>query len=99
MNWLLKPLIGLPRWAQGVGVAALLVLGFMVWLHFHDRGVIREHEAKISKLVEEKKALAAQVAAKAAQEVRDDTSDAVKRSNEAAAVSDDPLVAGRGELR
>lgn len=97
MIW--KALIDLPRWAQGVGVAALLVMGFMVWLHFHDRGVIREHEAAIAKLVEEKKELATKAAAKAAQDVRDDTSDAVRRSNEAAAVSDDPLVAGRRELR
>ena len=44
---LLVRLIGLPRWVQVLGGIGLLLAAAGIWLHFHDRGVIREHERKI----------------------------------------------------
>jgi hypothetical protein len=46
MNLLLR-LIGLPRWVQALGGAGLLLAAAGIWLHFHDRSVIRDHERKI----------------------------------------------------
>lgn len=42
---LLKSLLGLPRWVQiGLGFAAV-ALAYAVWLHQHDRAVIKDDRA------------------------------------------------------
>lgn len=89
----------LPKWAHGLLAAAVLALAWTLWLRSHDKAVIAKHEATIAAQQDEIMELAAKAAAAASTRVRDDASDAVRRSQEAAATADDPLAAGRRELR
>jgi hypothetical protein len=58
MSWLILKLIGLGVPAKAarpliIGVGALLIVGaafgaWKLWLHHHDRGVVEQHEAKVT---------------------------------------------------
>ena len=43
---MIAALIGLPRWARGLGLIVIGVAVWFLWLHFHDAGVIDDHETK-----------------------------------------------------
>jgi len=46
-------LIGLPRWAHLLMGAVALAGAALLWLQFHDRGVVKKHEAGVSAQVAE----------------------------------------------
>jgi hypothetical protein len=89
--------LGLPRW---VHLALTGALAFAVWLHFHDRGVIRDHEAEVTQAT----ATASASASGAAIDQADQTKTQVEKDNAearnaAARQPDDPLRAGLDQLR
>lgn len=88
----------LPRFAQQAAWAALAVLAFLTWLHFHDRAVIREHEARIDAQVAEITRLADKAAKAEAKRVRGEIEAGNDRAREAARGSDDPWVDGLEQL-
>lgn len=51
MAALLARLIGLPQWAKFILSALAIFAAAALWLHFHDKGVIEEHEAGVVKAV------------------------------------------------
>lgn len=89
----------LPRFAQQAAWAALAVLTLLTWLHFHDRAVIREHEAKIAAQVEEITRLADEAALARAALTKKRIEESNDRAREAARGSDDPWRDGLGALK
>lgn len=88
-----------PRWAQFAGIGVASALAFLLWLAMHDRGVIADHEAEVTKQVEATSSAAATVAASAAAETRSEVEKANDDARDAAAGSDDPLKSGLDRLR
>lgn len=46
MTGIIATLLGLPRWAQGLGALGLAVVAFLIWDHFDDRAAIRQDVQK-----------------------------------------------------
>jgi hypothetical protein len=94
---ILASFLGLPRW---VHLALAGALAFAVWLHFHDRGVIKDHEAKVTQAVATASASASAAAIdKAGQTQTQVEKDNAEARNAAARQPDDPLRAGLDQLR
>lgn len=98
MPLFLLKFIGLPRWVHALAGVAVLIAAFFLWLHFHDRSVINEHETKITAQVEAKSSEAAADASKAVAETRVEVEAVNDRARKAAAKSADPLRDGLREL-
>lgn len=97
---MIAALIGLPRWAQMLGGAALLALAALAWLHFHDRAVVKEHEARVSQATASQSAAAGDAAAGAIDQSRTEVEKANAQARDAAARdAADPLRAGLDRLR
>lgn len=90
---------GLPRWAHGLIAAAGLGIAALLWLHFHDKGVIDRHEAKVTQAIATQSAQAADAAASAVSQTRSTVEQTNDDARNAAARSNDPLRAGLGRLR
>lgn len=88
----------LPRIVQQAAWAALAAVAFLTWLHFHDRAVIREHEARIDAQVAEITRLADKAAKAEAERVKGEIEAGNDRAREAASGSDDPWRDGLEEL-
>lgn len=95
--------LALPKWLRNAIYVALgalaLWLAFTLWLHFHDRSIIREHEAEITEQVGQKTRAADAAATEASDRTVDDIAAGNQRASEAAKDSDDPLADGLRELR
>lgn len=95
--------VGIPdRFQKAAAYAGLVILTIalvMGWMYFHDRKVIREHEAKVTAKIEKKDAAGDAAAAKAEKDARDDVEAGNARASEAANGSDDPLKAGLDALK
>jgi hypothetical protein len=89
----LARLISLPPWAKGLGLIAVGIAGFLIWLHFHDRGVVRAHDSKVEAQVQAKASDGAVAASGAAADTVAGVEAGNQRMREAAAKSDDPLKA------
>lgn len=89
--------LGLPRWAHLVLAGAL---AFAVWLHFHDRAVIKDHEAGVTQAAAAASASASAAAIDAAAKTETQVEkDNAKARDAAARQPDDPLRAGLDQLR
>lgn len=88
-----------PRWAQGVAILAVILAGFLLWLHFHDKGVIERHEEEITQKVDAVSSDAAASASAAVDQSRNIVEKANEDAREAAADSDDPLKSGLDSIR
>ena len=92
----------LPKGLQTAAWIVLAVLAgalaFTLWLRSHDKDVIADHEATIAEQQREIEKLGEEAAIAAATQTLEEADDKLRRSLEAAAVSDDPLAAGIGEL-
>jgi len=96
---MIEMLTGLPRWAQGLLGAGLLIVAAMLWLHFHDRRVVNAHEAKVQVKIEASASAAASDAGQAAGQTKTEVEKTNAQAREDADRSDDPLAAGLGRLR
>ncbi len=92
MPLFLLKFIGLPRWVHALAGVGVLIAAFFLWLHFHDRGVIDEHEAGIAVQVQAQASEAAADATEAVVETRREVESVNKRARDgAAAKPNDPL--------
>lgn len=96
---MIAQLIGLPRWAQALGGAALLLAAFGLWLHFHDRAVIAANETKTAQAVATASASAAAAASTAAAATKTEVEQDNAQARDAANRSADPLGDGLRRLR
>lgn len=96
---MIATLIGLPRWAQGLGLAALALAAFLAWDWWDDRAAVAAHEAELAEEVRATEAAAAINAAAAAQESKQEVEQRNVEAREAASRSDDPLKSGLDRLR
>lgn len=92
-------LIGLPRWAQGLLGAGVLITAFLVWDWFDDRAAVRAHETKVQAQVTATAIAAASDAAGAVTTTRNEVEQANAKARNSAAHSPDPLRAGLDRLR
>lgn len=99
MPLFLVKLLALPRWAKSLAGIALLVIAFMAWLHFHDRAVIKDHEAELSQAIEAKDTAADEAARAVASEGTKQTENRIDEARKAAAGSDDPLKSALDRMR
>lgn len=98
MALFLPKFIGLPRWVHALAGIGVLIAAFFLWLHFHDRGVIDEHETKITAQVQAQASEAAADATEAVVETKREVEAVNDRARKAAAKSADPLRDGLREL-
>ena len=96
---MLSTFLGLPRWAHGLIAAAALATGVLLWLHFHDKAVVKDHEAGVAQAVATQSAAAAQAGHDAADQTKSEVEKSNEKARKAAAGSDDPLRAGLDGLR
>lgn len=96
---MLEFVTGLPRWAWGIGAGLGLLLAVAAWLHFHDRAVIENHEAEVTKAVTSQAAQAGDAAHSAVSTTQTKVEQQNDEARKAAAGSDDPLRAGFDRLR
>lgn len=88
--------VGLPRWAKWAIAAGI---AFMIWLQFHDRKIIREHDAGIEAKVQATASAAASDAHEAVKTAKTEVEQTNDQARQDAAVSEDPLRAGFDRLR
>jgi len=91
--------LGLPRWVHAMAGAAARVGAFFLWLHFHDRGVIADHEANITAQVQVQTSEAADQASSAVVAKQTEVERRNDEARNAARDSDDPLKSGLDRLR
>ena len=92
-------LTGLPRWAQALGGAVLLIAAFLIWDWLDDRAAIRAHEGRIAGEVAEQASAAATSAAAAVNQTQTEVDQTNDQARRAAAGSNDPLKSGLDRLR
>ena len=91
--------IALPRWAQAVAGAALLIAAFLIWDWLDDRAAIKAHEGAVAGQVAKQADAAATSAADAVNATQTEVGKTNEQARRDAAVSDDPLAAGFDRLR
>lgn len=96
---MIAALIGLPRWAQALGGAVLLIAAFLIWDWLDDRAAVTAHEAAISGEVAEKTSAAATSAAAAVNQTQTEVGQTNDQARRDAAGSNDPLKSGLDRLR
>jgi hypothetical protein len=94
---ILASFLGLPRW---VHLALAGAVAFALWLHFHDRAVIKDHEAEVTQATATASASASAAAIDAAAKTETQVEkDNAKARDAAARQPADPLRAGLDQLR
>lgn len=96
---MIASLIGLPRWAQGLLGAGVLIAAFLVWDWFDDRAAVAANNAKIAAQVTATASAAASDAAGAVTTTRNEVEQANAQARDSASRSPDPLRAGLDRLR
>ena len=84
-------ILGLPRWAHALIGAAALVASVLIWLHFHDRAVVRADRAKANAEAHETARRADEAAQGETDRVKTQVEDENERARDAAKDSSDPL--------
>lgn len=96
---MIAALIGLPRWAQALGGAVLLIGAFLLWDWLDDRAAVTAHEGRIAGEVARQTSAAATSAAAAVHQTQTEVDQTNDEARRAAAGSDDPLRSGLDRLR
>lgn len=96
---MIATLIGLPRWAQGLGLAALALAAFLLWDWWDDRAAVAAHEAELAEEVRAIETAAAIDAAEAITETKQEVERENAEARDAASRSDDVLKSGLDRLR
>lgn len=92
--------LALPRWAQGLALLVVVVLGVAAWDWFDDRAAVRQHEAKVQAKVQATASAAATAAISASAATKSRVEATNDQARAAAARSvDDPLGDGLRGLR
>lgn len=99
MGGLFLKVIGLPRWVQALGALGLTIGAAALWLFFHDRAVIRDHERETAEAVATASASASAAATEAVRETKGKVEQTNDEARKAAAGSNDPLGDGLRRLR
>ena len=89
-------LMGLPRWAKWALAGSI---AFLVWLQFHDRAKIRDHDKTSTIKAQATASAAADDAARAIDKTKTEVEQTNDKARQDAARSDDPLRAGFDRLR